>query len=60
MTATADRPALLATRLLCLGRRLPALARALGFSQYIPVPAAGGDEAIVQTLQAQFICERDQ
>jgi len=60
MTAPADRPSLLATRLLCLGRRLPEQARALDFSQSIPVPAAGGDEAIVQTLQAQFIGERDQ
>ncbi len=57
MTAAADRPALLATRLLCLGRRLPAQARALGFEDCIPVPATAGNQAIVQTLRAQLVRE---
>lgn len=54
MTAAEDRSKLLSTPLVCLGRRLPERARALGFSDCIPVAAAEGDQGIVKALQARL------
>lgn len=50
MTPADCQASLLATRLLCLGRRLPEQARALGFEDCIPVSATGGNAAIVRAL----------
>jgi len=50
MTPAEYQARLLATRLLCLGRRLPQQASALGFEDCMPVSATGGNAAIVRAL----------
>ena len=54
MTPAESAPDLMATRLFCLGRRLPEHARAQGFRYCIPVSATDGDRAIVDALHTEL------
>lgn len=55
MTPADCQARLLATRLLCLGRRLPEQAEAMGFEHCQPVSATGGNVAIVRALAEALV-----
>lgn len=54
MTAAEDRPRLLVTPLLCMGRQLTEQARGHGFEECIPVAPAGGEQAVINALRARL------